>query len=159
MAKENIDEMGLLLSEKEIKVGTKRVVIKKISLLDSIRLASNLSLIVSKIVDRSEESASAMSKLTYTGDDAEEVTGMRMIGLMELLGVIGEGGTFIVQDLMVKSTNLTDDEIEAIDLEGGIDILLSIYDVNKDFFMKSIKKLAKKLPKSKRKKAESTKTQ
>ena len=148
------EEMDLLLSEKELKIGDKRVVIKKISLLNTIRLASHLSEIAGRVVQNSELSASALSKLTFNDENqAEQANAIRMMGLVELLGIIGEDGADIVTDLIVKSTNLTDEEAEQIDVDEGIDLLFGIYEVNKGFFMKLSNKLQKKMKKPKAKPA------
>ena len=97
------EEMDLLLAEKELKIGDKRVVIKKISLLNTIRLASHLSELAGRVVQNSELSASALSKLTFNDESqAEQANAIRMMGLVELLGIIGEDGVDIVTDLIVK---------------------------------------------------------
>ena len=142
-------EMELLLSEKERKINDKRIVVKKISLLDSIRLASHLSGIATSIINNSELTASAVAKITYKDEngDVEQTNGVRMLGIAELLGVIGDEGADIVNDLIVKSTNLEDSEVEEISLEDGIDLLFDIYEVNKDFFTKLSNKLQKKVKK------------
>ena len=76
-----------------------------------------------------------------------------MMGLVELLGIIGEDGVDIVTDLIVKSTNLTDEEAEQIDVDEGIDLLFGIYEVNKGFFTKLSNKLQKKVKKPRAKTA------
>lgn len=148
------EEMDLLLAEKELKIGDKRVVIKRISLLNTIRLASHLSEIAGRVVQNSELSASALSKLTFNDESqAEQANAIRMMGLVELLGIIGEDGADIVTDLIVKSTNLTDEEAEQIDVDEGIDLLFGIYEVNKGFFTKLSNKLQKKVKKPRAKTA------
>lgn len=143
-------EMDLLLSEKERKIGEKRIVVKKISLLDSIRLASNLSAVAANIVDNSQLTASALTKLTFKDDnDPQQTTGVRVLGFVEMLGIVGDVGADIVNDLIVKSTNLTDEEVEDVSLEDGVDLLFDIYEVNKDFFTKLKNKLQKKATKRK----------
>lgn len=142
-------EMDLLLAEQERKIGDKRVVVHKISLLDSIRLASHLSVVASNIVENSSLTASALTKITYKDDnDPEQTNGVRMLGIIEMLGVLGDSGAEVVNDLIVKSTNLTDEEVEKIDLEEGVDLLFDIYEVNKDFFTKLSNKLQKKMKKT-----------
>ena len=148
------DEMDLLISEKERKIGDKKVVVKKISLLNTIRLASHLSEIAGRVVQNSELAASAITKLTFSeGENEQQVNGVRLMGIVELLGIIGEDGADIVTDLIVKSTNLTDEEAEQIDVDEGIDLLFGIYEVNKGFFTKLSNKLQKKVKKPKAKTA------
>lgn len=148
------DEMDLLLSEKERKIGDKRVVIKKISLLNTIRLASHLSEIAGRVVQNSELAASAITKLTFNeGENEQQVNGVRLMGIVELLGIIGEDGADLVVDLITKSTNLTEEEAEEIDTDSGIELLFDIYEVNKGFFTKLSNKLQKKMKKPKAKTA------
>ena len=49
--------------------------------------------------------------------------------------------------------NLTDEEAEQIDVDEGIDLLFSIYEVNKGFFTKLSNKLQKKVKKPRAKTA------
>jgi hypothetical protein len=152
------DEMDLLLSEKERKIGDKKVVVKKISLLNTIRLASHLSEIAGRVVQNSELAASAITKLTFSeGENEQQVNGVRLMGIVELLGIIGEDGSDLVVDLITKSTNLTEEEAEEIDTDSGIELLFDIYEVNKGFFTKLSNKLQKKVKKPRAKSTEKTK--
>ena len=152
-------EMELLLSEKEVKVGDKKVIVKRIALLDTIRLASHLSGVVGTVVNHSELFGSALAKITYAGatdeegnvtDSPENINNIRMMGIIEAFGVVGEDGTDLLKDLIVKATNLSDDEVEDIDCTSGIDLLFEIYEVNKGFFEKCMSKLKEKLTKKKK---------
>lgn len=146
-------EMEVLLSEKEIKLNGKRVVVKRIALLDTLRLASRLSGIVGLALNSSDGVVSAIAKISYAGNseiDGEtesDINGIRIAGLAELLGLLGEDGTELLKDLIVKSTNLTDAEVENIDSVDGIDLIETIIEVNKDFFVKFVNKLKEKIQK------------
>ena len=48
------DEMDLLLAEREIKVGTKKFIVKKISMVNTIRLTTRLSGVVKRLMEDSE---------------------------------------------------------------------------------------------------------
>lgn len=146
-------EMEVLLSEKEIKLGEKKVIVKRIALLDTIRLASHISEVVSVAVNSSEAVTEALYKIGYQGDaeskDSSEdvLTGVRITGFIEIFGILGKDGTDLLKELIVKSTNLTDDEAEQVDCVDGVDLLSAIYEVNKGFFGKLSSKLQEKLKK------------
>ena len=60
MAKEGKDkELDILLANKELKVGDKLVVVKRFSLLDTIRIASHLSSIAGMILNATDATATA----------------------------------------------------------------------------------------------------
>lgn len=143
------DEIDLLLSEKEVKVNNKKVIIHKISLLDSIRLTSKLSNIASKILEDSDATASALTKITFKGakDDDTNINAIHVVGITELLAIIGEDSASLLEDVIGKTTNMSDDDIDNISAEDGIDILFDIYEVNKGFFTKFMNKLQKKTKK------------
>lgn len=152
-------EMELLLAEKEIKIGDKNITVKRIALLDTIRLASHLSSVVSLVVNSSEKFSDALYKVTYSGTNDEErklsetqdeINGIRIMGFVELVGIIGEDGTELLKELIVKSTSLSDSEVEDIDCISGIDLISAIVEVNKGFFEKCMNKLKEKLPTKKR---------
>ena len=146
-------EMEVLLSEKEIKVGENLLVVKRFSLLDTIRLASQASGVVTHIMSDSEVSASALTKLTFQGENDEETNGIRLMGLVELLSVVGEEGTEFIKMCISKATNLDYEEVEQIDSVAGIDLVFAIYEVNKGFFSKLLSKVAKKETKKKAEKS------
>ena len=139
-------ELELLLSEKEIKFGDKEVVVKKLSMLDTIRIASNLSEIIAQVVNNEEAVSSAIAKLSFKSEDGDD-TLIRIMGFIELLGLVGDDGVDFIKSIINKSTTLTGAEIESIDLVDGIDLLTSIYDVNEGFFKKCGKKLQEKMKK------------
>lgn len=161
-------EMELLLSEKEIKIGDKTVVVKRIALLDTIRLATRLSDIVGLMVRSSEAFSEAFYKISYNGRKTEDgnevkesqndINGVRALGLIEILGLVGEDGTDILKDLIVKSTNLDEREAESIDCIDGIDLLFTIFEVNKGFFEKCMNKLKEKIAKKNQKESEKEKS-
>lgn len=148
-------EMEVLLSEKEIKLGEKKVIVKRIALLDTIRLASHISEVVSVAVNSSEAVTNALYKIGYQGDteskDSSEdvLNGVRITGFVEIFGILGKDGTDLLKELIVKSTNLTDEEAEQVDCVDGVDLLSTIYEVNKGFFGKLSSKLKEKLQKVK----------
>lgn len=150
--------MEVLLSEKELVIGKKKVIVKKIALLDTIRLASHISEVVSVAVNSSDVVTNALFKIGYNGnpenkedkEDSEDLlNGVRVTGFIELFSVLGKDGTDLLKDIIVKSTNLTDDEAEDVDCESGIDLIIAIYEVNKGFFTKLSNKLKEKLKKNK----------
>ena len=152
-------EMDLLLAEKEIKIGDKVVTVKRIALLDTIRLASHLSSVISLVVSSSDKFSDAMYKVTYSGTNDEdkklletqdEINSIRIMGFVEIVGIIGEDGTELLKELIVKSTDLDSREVEEIDCIGGIDLISAIFEVNKGFFEKCMSKLKEKLPVKKR---------
>lgn len=146
-------EMEVLLSEKELNIGGKRVIVKRIALLDTIRLASHISEVVSVAVNSSEAVTNALYKVAYSGnpevenETEENINGIRVTGILEILGILGDDGTNLLKDLIVKSTNLTDEEAEEIDCVDGIDLVATIFEVNKGFFGKLSSKLKEKLKK------------
>lgn len=159
-------EMEVLLSEKELTFGDKTVVVKRIALLDTIRLASQISEIVSQVLSNDKIFGNAMGKLLYSGrpekdkdgndiaydgeETADEISSIRIMGAVELIGLIGDDGIELLKSLMQKSTNLTAQELENIDCVDGIDIIAEIYEVNKSFFGKCMSKLKEKMPKKKK---------
>ena len=143
-------EMEVLLAEREVTVNDKKIIVKRYSLLDTIRLAAHASSIVASVIQDSDKTASAITKLTFKGNNQIENNSIRMLGLVELLSIVGEDGVYLLKELLVKSTNLDEDEVEEIDLVDGIDLVFAMYEVNKGFFMKFMKKLEKKIPKKKR---------
>ena len=59
--------------------------------------------------------------------------------------MIGDEGVDFIKDLIVKSTTMTDEEVEMITLEDSIDLFQNIYEVNEGFFTKFITKVNEKL--------------
>lgn len=146
-------EMELLLAEKELKLGNKKVVVKRLSLLDTIRLTSKISDLVSSALNESNAVGSAIGKITYTGsegsdDNAEiSINSIRALGVLELIGILGEDGTELLKEFIIKSTNISDEDAENIDCLEGIELIENIYEVNKSFFVKCMSKLEKKIVK------------
>ena len=66
------DEMDLLLAEREIKVGTKKFIVKKISMLNAIRLTTKLSDVVKRLMEDSDSFSRAMSELSYVNEKADK---------------------------------------------------------------------------------------
>lgn len=158
-------EMEVLLSEKDVKLGDKTVVVKRIALLDTIRLASRVSDVLSILLNTTSAFDNAIGKIFYNGrpkkdsegndiqyESAEtenDVNGVRILGILELVGLVGSEGVELLKDIIRKSTNLEGDDIENIDCVNGIDLLSEIYEVNKGFFVKCMSKLKEKLGKRK----------
>jgi len=140
----NTSEMELLLSEQEIKVDGKTVIVHKLAMLDTIRLASQMSSLAAAIVNNSEVAANAIGKLAVNSGDINSDNAIRLIGMVEIIGLVGEDAADLIQNIIVKSTNLTEDEAELISAEEGIDLLFKIYEVNKSFFKKFLQKLKEK---------------
>ena len=138
------NELDVLLAEQEIKVDGKVVVVHKLAMLDTIRLASQMSSLASAIVNNSEYAASAIGKFTINSGDAVSDNAIKVIGLVEILGLVGEDAADLIQSIVTKSTNLTEEEAEQISAEEGIDLMFKIYEVNKGFFTKFLKKLQEK---------------
>ena len=166
-------EMEVLLSEKEIKLGDRTVVVKRIALLDTIRLASHISEIVGSVMGNSALFDNAVGKILYSGrpvQDAEgkeiryeneetvnDINGIKVLGIVEFIGLIGDDGVDLLKDLIVKSTNLNESEIEDIDCIEGIDLISEIYTVNKSFFEKCMSKLGDKMKKKSQKSVKTVK--
>jgi len=140
----NTSEMELLLSEQEIKVDGKTVIVHKLAMLDTIRLASQMSSLAAAIVNNSEVAANAIGKLAVNSGDINSDNAIRLIGMVEIIGLVGEDAADLIQNIIVKSTNLDYDEAELISAEEGIDLLFKIYEVNKSFFKKFLQKLKEK---------------
>lgn len=156
---EKINEMDLLLADKEIKINNKNIIVKKISLLNTIRLASKISGIVTNYLNINDKHvglvASALTKIASGNEKENEkyAKELRIMGVTELVSLIDTDIIEILQEVIEKSTNLSGEEIEEIELEEGYDLLLTIYEVNKGFFQKLSKKLKViKLPKKAEKK-------
>ena len=140
----NTSEMELLLSEQEIKVDGKTVIVHKLAMLDTIRLASQMSSLAAAIVNNSDTAANAIGKLAVNSGDINSDNAIRLIGMVEIIGLVGEDAADLIQNIIVKSTNLDYDEAELISAEEGIDLLFKIYEVNKSFFKKFLQKLKEK---------------
>lgn len=143
------EEMELLLSDKEVTLGDKKIIVHKISLIDSIKMTSYLSNIVSKLMNDFDGVAQALAKLTIGEDNDKEAMQIRAVGAVELLAFIGEDSADFISNLIAKTTNVPEDEIGNISAEDGIDLLFDIYEVNKSFFTKFMSKLQKKAGKKK----------
>lgn len=141
-------EMDILLAEKELVVLGKTVVVKRYSMLDTIRLASQAGKIAATVMNNSEIITNALNKVVYTDNDKDSENSIRFIGIMQLLEAIGDEGIDFLKMLILKATDLTVGEVETIDLSEGVDLLSMIYEVNRGFFLKSLKKLQEKLPKN-----------
>lgn len=145
-------ELELLTSEKEVTVKGKQVIVKKISMLDSIRIASGLSGVVANVLKEDSAFGAALAKITYTPEKGEDDTVIKIMGLLEMIGLIGEDGVNIIKQIISKSTTLTNKEIEDLDLLEGTDLLFDIYEVNESFFEKCGKRLQERLNPKKAKK-------
>lgn len=154
-------ELDILLANKELKVGDKTVVVKRFSLLDTIRIASHLSGIAGMVLNATDATATALNKLMYSpseeGVSEQTVNSIRFMGLLELIGILGDEGADLMADIIKKGTNLDSTEVEELDALDGVEILFTLYEVNKGFFTKLLTKLEKKIPKAKREKKESAK--
>lgn len=116
-------------------------------MLDTIKLASDLSKVASALVDNSDLIASAITKITYQDKENkdDDYTMFRIMGALELLSAVSENSVDFIHDIIEKSTNLEYDEVGELDNEAGMDVLCSIYKVNKSFFQKLFKKLKEKM--------------
>ena len=153
MATEMEKEMELLLNtEKEVKIGNKKVVVHKISMLDSIKLASHLSVIATALIANSDATAKALTMLQVGDNEEEDNSNVRLLGIAQLLAILGTEGADLLGDIIEKCTNLEEEEIDQIPAEDGIDLLFEIYEVNKSFFTKLSQKLKEKVatPQTKR---------
>ena len=153
MATEMEKEMELLLNtEKEVKIGNKKVVVHKISMLDSIKLASHLSVIATALIANSDATAKALTMLQVGDNEEEDNSNVRLLGIAQLLAILGTEGADLLGDIIEKCTNLEEEEVAQIPAEDGIDLLFEIYEVNKSFFTKLSQKLEEKVatPKKKR---------
>jgi hypothetical protein len=82
----------------------------------------------------------------------QEVNGIKISGILELFNVLGEDIVDLVKELIVKATNLSDEEAEDIDCVDGVDLIAEIIEVNKPFFQKLSSKLKEKMAKKKEEK-------
>ena len=116
-------------------------------MLDTIKLASDLSKVASALVDNSDLIASAITKITYQDKENkdDDYTMFRIMGALELLSAVSENSVDFIHDIIEKSTNLEYDEVGELDNEAGMDVLCPIYKVNKSFFQKLFKKLKEKM--------------
>lgn len=144
MSEEKNNDLDMLLSEQEIKVDGKVIIVHKLAMLDTIRLASQMSSLASAIVNNSDTAANAINKLVVNSGDVTADNAIRLIGMVEILGLIGEDAADLVQNILVKSTNLSYEDAEDISAEEGIDLLFKIYEVNRNFFKKFLNKLKEK---------------
>lgn len=138
------EEMELLLSDQEVKVNGKIVTVHKFPMLAAIRITAKLSKLVGKAI-KDEESASnvetAFNAMILGGSDTEDSKSYLAYGIRIFMEMFGEPLVDLISDVIYKSTDLDKDEIEAIDLEEGLDLLVAIYEVNKGFFTKFTNKL------------------
>ena len=106
-----------------------------------------------------------MYKVLYNGrqdDDGKEIeesdeakNAVRVSGVLELIGLAGDDAVELLKLIIVKSTDLDRESVEALDSLDGIDLLETIYKVNKSFFVKCMTKLKEKVGKKDTKKAKS----
>ena len=153
-------EMELLLSEKEITLDGKQVIVKRIALLDTMRLTTHLSDVVSSVLSNESAFNKAMGKILFNGNENSteaDINSIKALGIVEMIGLIGEDGADFIRDLILKSTNLSSEDVEKIDCLSGIDLLTTIYEVNKSFFVKCMSKLKELLEKKSQKSAKKTK--
>ena len=153
MSTEIEKEMELLLNtEKEVKIGNNKVVVYKISMLDSIKLASHLSVIATALIANSDATAKALTLLQVGDNEEEDNSNVRLLGIAQLLAILGTEGADLLGDIIEKCTDLEEGEVAQITAEDGIDLLFEIYEVNKSFFTKLSQKLEEKVatPKTKR---------
>lgn len=140
------DEMDLLLAEREIKVGTKKFIVKKISMLNAIRLTTKLSDVVKRLMEDSDSFSRAMSELSYVNEKDNRATqSIRVLGVIDLISMLGEDGVDFIKELILKSTTMEEEDVEAVSLEDSVDLIESIYEVNEGFFTKFTKKVTEKL--------------
>lgn len=141
-------ELELLISEKEVEVGGKQVVVKKISMFNTVRIASQISSVVAKVMEDTDRFTLSLAKVMYQPPEGEEDDmAVRLMGIVEIFGAIGDDGVDLLKNIITKSTNLTAEDAEELDIIEGVDILTSIYEVNKGFFVKCGKKLQEKMKK------------
>ena len=140
------DEIDLLLAEREIKVGTKKFIVKKISMLNAIRLTTKLSDVVKRLMEDSDSFSRAMSELSYVNEKDNRATqSIRVLGVIDLISMLGEDGVDFIKELILKSTTMEEEDVEAVSLEDSVDLIESIYEVNEGFFTKFTKKVNEKL--------------
>jgi hypothetical protein len=138
------EEMELLLSDQEVKVGGKTVLVHKFPMLAAIRITSKISKLVGKAIkdeDTTSNVETAFNAIILSGGDTEDSKAYLAYGIRILMEMFGETLVDIIGDIIHKSTDLGKEEIEAIDLEEGLDLLTAIYEVNKGFFTKFTNKL------------------
>lgn len=155
------NEMELLLSEQELVINGEQVKIHKFPMLAGIRLTSQLSKIVGKVLTVEDNAGiidTAVKALATTGETDADTTSFRLYGIRVLLELLGDDLVDLIAQVISKSTDLPLKEVEKISLEDGIDLLFAIYEVNKNFFTKfsmKLQSLAEKnqAPKARKKKA------
>ena len=59
--------------------------------------------------------------------------------------MLGEDGVDFIKELILKSTTMEEEDVEAVSLEDSVDLIESIYEVNEGFFTKFTKKVNEKL--------------
>ena len=131
----------LLADTHEVKINGRNIVIKKFPMLAGIRLTSKISNIVSKVVsgdEKTENFNTAINALFVNGSTDADTRAFKIFGLRVLFG---DDISDIVSFVISKSTTLSDEEIEEINLEDGLDLLYEIFNVNKGFFTKFSTKL------------------
>lgn len=134
------DEMEVLLAEREVPIGDKKIIVKRYSLMSTIKIASKASGIATAFLSNSEVTASAFAKLTVNSD-SEDLTAIRLLGMIELISMLGDTGAEFIRTCIAYATVLTDEEIDDLDPDAGIDLIMSIFEVNKGFFTKCLNKL------------------
>ena len=136
--------MDMLLAETEIKINRQVVEVKKFPMLAGIRLTARLSKLVNKVLgdeNSVNQFNTAVNAMFVDGANEAETNGFRLFGVKTLMGLLGDDLIDIISYVISKSTNLTNDEIEDINLEEGLDLLFEIFNVNKGFFTKFSTKL------------------
>ena len=147
-----MEEIEVLLSTREIMINGKKELVKRFSFMDTIKIASNASTVVSHALTDPTALSNAFAKLTATTEDADVSNGLRLMGIVELLSLIGEDSSDFIRDLILRATNLDTETLNDLDPDVGVELIFMIYEVNKGFFTKCLTKLKEKMPKAETKK-------
>lgn len=143
-------ELEALFSHEKIKIDGKDVVVKKYSFLSAMKLTAKLSNLAHSVLEDAQKASLALAHISYESENESEVFSMKLMGIMELLDLVGDSGIDFVKLAIEEATGLTDEEFEEIDAESGLCLLYEIYKVNKSFFTKFMTKLEAQTPKKKK---------
>lgn len=157
----SVEEMEVLLAAKEVTIKGKKMEVNPLSFKNTLKVALKATDIVNSALNNSEGISSAITKLTVVEgtDGIEDAKGVKLIGAVELAGIIGEEGIDFLLEIIKMSVNITDDELDKVDPLEGIEIVEAIYKVNKDFFTKCMNKLFPKVKKETKAKIKKAKTE
>ena len=139
------NEMDIIIGEKIVQVGGEDITIKKFSFKQGQLVAINIAKLVKTLLNYTEELALGINLIKENNNPIEVVTGLSCI-----LASLEPKDIDNFNEIIRIGSKLSKEQMEELDIEEGIELVTAMYEVNKGFFTKFMKKLEGKIPKKKR---------